>query len=119
MLAMLRNALRDGGIRFKSSKTGRKGFIPWAPELEMGVTALKACNQKQALTSDSRLASRSNDDKRTTRDILRKRKPCLFRHGIENIRKDYMKLYNIRSAHELYGHVLMFGETLPTAYIQE
>ena len=50
MLAMLLSSLRDDGIRFKSRKTGRKGFISWAPELKMAVTALKACNQKQGLT---------------------------------------------------------------------
>jgi len=50
MLAMPLNALRDEGIRFKSSKTGRKGFIPWTPELKMAVTALKACNNRQGMT---------------------------------------------------------------------
>lgn len=50
MLAMPLNALRDDGIHFKSRKTGRKGFIPWTPELKAAVNALKACNQKQGLT---------------------------------------------------------------------
>jgi len=50
MLAIPLSALRDDGIRFKSCKTGRKGFIPWTPEPKMAVTTLKACNQKQGLT---------------------------------------------------------------------
>jgi integrase len=50
MLAMPLSALRDDGIRFKSSKTGRKGFIPWTRELKMAVAALTACNRKNGLT---------------------------------------------------------------------
>lgn len=43
------NALRENGIPVKTSKTGKRGIIPWVPELTQAVKDLKACNKKQGL----------------------------------------------------------------------
>lgn len=50
ILALPLNSLREDGIAVKTSKTGRRGIIPWVPELRKAVDALKACNTKQGLT---------------------------------------------------------------------
>lgn len=50
ILALPLNALREDGIAVKTRKTGRRGLIPWVPELRQAVRDLKACNAKQGLT---------------------------------------------------------------------
>lgn len=49
ILALPLNALREEGIAVKTRKTGRRGNIPWVPELRQAVADLKACNKKQGL----------------------------------------------------------------------